>query len=84
MAVEQVKKTFGLPDSTYQKIKSVFILPNRLPAIECQYCQPDNLKSHPYIRYAIANAIVQYRNQHGEFGSLEGPEEDPAYHGGCI
>lgn len=29
----------------------------------------DELKAHPYLRYAIANAIVQYRSQHGNFVS---------------
>ena len=26
---------------------------------------------HPYLRYAIANAIVQFRGQHGNFSSLD-------------
>jgi competence ComEA-like helix-hairpin-helix protein len=31
----------------------------------------DELKLHPYIRWNLANAIVEYRNQHGTFKSLE-------------
>ena len=27
----------------------------------------DEMKAHPYIRYKLANAIVQYRSQHGHF-----------------
>ena len=30
----------------------------------------DELKLHPYIRYALANAIVQYRTQHGKFTGI--------------
>lgn len=30
----------------------------------------DELKSHPYIKYAIANAIVQYRTEHGQFKAV--------------
>ena len=30
----------------------------------------DEMKTHPYIRYNMANAIVQYRNQHGGFIAL--------------
>ena len=26
---------------------------------------------HPYIKWALANAIVEYRNQHGAFKNLE-------------
>jgi DNA uptake protein ComE-like DNA-binding protein len=28
------------------------------------------MKSHPYLRYNLANAIVQYRTQHGNFFSV--------------
>ncbi|MBK9485182.1 MAG: helix-hairpin-helix domain-containing protein [Chitinophagaceae bacterium] len=28
------------------------------------------MKTHPYLRYNIANAIVQYRQQHGSFSSV--------------
>jgi competence ComEA-like helix-hairpin-helix protein len=31
----------------------------------------DELKAHPYIKWNLANAIVEYRNQHGAFKSLE-------------
>lgn len=30
----------------------------------------DDMKVHPYIRYSMANAIVQYRIQHGNFSSI--------------
>ena len=30
----------------------------------------DEMKSHPYLRYALANAIVQYRTQHGNFTAI--------------
>ena len=30
----------------------------------------DELKTHPYIRYNIANAIVQYRLQHGSYKDI--------------
>ncbi len=69
--VEQVAETFGLPDSTFQKIKDKLVLNNAsLKKININTATIDELKSHPYLRYAIANAIVQYRNQHGNFSSL--------------
>jgi DNA uptake protein ComE-like DNA-binding protein len=30
------------------------------------------MKAHPYIRYAISNAIAQYRAQHGSYTSITG------------
>ena len=31
----------------------------------------DELKTHPYIKWNLANAIVEYRNQQGGFKSLD-------------
>jgi competence ComEA-like helix-hairpin-helix protein len=30
----------------------------------------DELKAHPYIRYTLANAIVQFRAAHGKFSAV--------------
>lgn len=69
--VEQVAETFGLPDSTYQKIKDRLVLKTAtVKQININTATIDELKSHPYLRYTIANAIVQYRNQHGNFSSV--------------
>lgn len=70
--VEQVAETFGLPDSTFQKIRSRLSLNTvSVKQININAATVDELKSHPYLRYALANAIVQYKNQHGNFTSLE-------------
>jgi competence ComEA-like helix-hairpin-helix protein len=31
----------------------------------------DELNAHPYIDWKLANAIVEYRNQHGNYHSIE-------------
>ena len=31
----------------------------------------DELKAHPYIKWNIANAIVEYRNQHGNYSGID-------------
>ena len=31
----------------------------------------NTLQQHPYIRWPLANAIVQYRQQHGAYGSVD-------------
>jgi len=68
--IQQVGETFGLPDSTFQKIKPSLLLANTtLKQININTATLDELKSHPYLRYAIANAIVQYRSQHGNFNA---------------
>ncbi|MGG9961752.1 ComEA family DNA-binding protein [Ferruginibacter sp. SUN106] len=68
---EQVGETFGLPDSTFQKIKARLSISNSgIKQLNINTATVDELKAHPYIRYNIANAIVQYRAQHGNFSSV--------------
>ena len=71
-SIEQVKETFGLPDSTYQKIKQYLKLDTPLvKKININTATVDELKAHPYIKYSLANPIVAYRNEHGPFSILE-------------
>jgi competence protein ComEA len=70
-SVEQVGETFGLPDSVFQKIKSMLTLSSaEVKQININTATLEELKAHPYIRYHIANAIVQYRVQHGLYSNL--------------
>jgi competence ComEA-like helix-hairpin-helix protein len=70
--VDQIGEIYGLPDSTFQKIKSRFIIEaTAVHQINVNTATADEMKTHPYLRYAIANAIVQYRTQHGNFSSVE-------------
>ena len=69
-SVEQVGETFGLPDSTFQLIKTrLQCAPVAVQKININTADLNTLKQHPYIRWNIANAIVQYRQQHGAFHS---------------
>jgi competence protein ComEA len=69
--VEQVAETFALPDSVYQKIKDKLVITrNEVKKLNINTATVDELKIHPYLRYNIANALVQYRNQHGNFSSV--------------
>ena len=71
-SVEQVGETFGLPDSIFQKIKESLVLKdNVLKKININTATTDELKSHPYIKWNIANTVVAYRNDHGAFSNIE-------------
>lgn len=71
-AVQQVGETFGLPDSTFQLIRPrLQCSPVALQKININTADVNALKQHPYIRWNIANAIVQYRQQHGVFNTPE-------------
>lgn len=72
VSVQQVGETFGLPDSTFQLIRPrLQCTPIALQKININTADANTLKQHPYIRWNIANAIVQYRQQHGIFHSQE-------------
>ena len=70
--INQIAETYGLPDSTFQKIKSYLKLtdPN-VKKININTATVDELKTHPYIRYQLARPIVAYREQHGLFSKPE-------------
>ena len=71
-SVDQVGETYGLPDSTFQKIKGRLKTDgNSVRKINVNTASKDELKIHPYIRWNLANAIVEYRNQHGNFKSID-------------
>ncbi len=66
--VEQLAETFGLPDSTFQNIKSrLWVNNSTIKQFNINTATVDEMKLHPYIRYNLANAIVQYRIQHNTF-----------------
>ena len=70
-SVEQVGETYGLPDSTFEKIKASLQLNGSVKKLNVNTATKDELKTHPYIKWNLANAIVEYRNQHGAFKSLD-------------
>jgi competence protein ComEA len=70
--VEQVGETYGLPDSTFQQIRAFLqCSATAVRAININTADVNTLKQHPYIRWPLANAIVQYRQQHGAYQSVD-------------
>ncbi|MET0394161.1 MAG: helix-hairpin-helix domain-containing protein [Chitinophagaceae bacterium] len=71
-AIAQVAETYGLPDSTFQKIKPYLQLKNNtVRKININTATVDELKAHPYIKYSIATPLVAYRKEHGVFSRIE-------------
>ncbi len=71
-SISQVAETYGLPDSTFQKIKKYLKLEHiSLRKINLNTATVEELKAHPYIRYSIAQTIVAYRTEHGTFTKQE-------------
>lgn len=71
-SVDQLAETYGLPDSTFQKIRQYLKLENAtIKKININTATVDELKAHPYIKYSLANPIVAFRNEHGLFSKLD-------------
>jgi DNA uptake protein ComE-like DNA-binding protein len=69
---DQVAETFGLPDSTFQKIKPYLRIHSvSLKQIDINTATKETLMSHPYIRWQLARQITDYRLQHGSFQSID-------------
>jgi competence protein ComEA len=73
ISVQQVAETYGLPDSTFQKIKPFLDADNvGLPnTLDINHASQEDLQAHPYLSYQLAKLIIAYRNQHGPFKQKE-------------
>lgn len=70
--MQQVAETYALPDSTFNKIQGLLQCnAASVKQLNINTADANTLKQHPYIRWNLANAIVQYRSQHGNFRSAD-------------
>jgi competence protein ComEA len=70
--IDQIAETFGLPDTTFQKIKPYLrIRSASLKQIDINTATKEILMAHPYIRWQLAQGIIDYRMQHGSFQSVD-------------
>jgi len=68
-SVNQLHEVWGLNDSLYNEIAPhVYVADsNNLTKININAATFNELKAHPYFSYNLANALVNYRIQHGAF-----------------
>jgi competence protein ComEA len=70
--INQVAETFGMQDSTFQKVKPFLNCnPSLITKININTATADELKNHPYLKWQLANIIVNYRKQHGNYKAVE-------------
>ncbi|GJM35365.1 MAG: hypothetical protein DHS20C18_43660 [Saprospiraceae bacterium] len=70
-SIDQIAETYGLPDSTFQKIKPQLLLSRILKTIGINKVTAEELKSHPYLTWKQAQVIISYREQHGPYKSAD-------------
>jgi competence protein ComEA len=68
---EQLLEVYGLDSLKYNEIKDQLVLDDQaLTRINLNTALFDDLKNHPYLKYKQANAIIQFRKQHGNYGNI--------------
>ncbi len=69
---EQLKEIYGFRIETYDKIKNkIEVLDSTIIRININTVSIEAFKNHPYINWNLANSIVNYREQHGQYTSIE-------------
>jgi len=69
---DQLKEVYGLKEETLIQLDTqlVFTL-TKIRKISINTATKEELKAHPYLFWKHANAIVNYRKQHGAYQSVE-------------
>lgn len=71
-SVNQLSEVYGMSEQTLSMIKeNITVNTKNVEQISVNLSSVNQLKKHPYITWNIANAIVNYRKQHGNFTKLE-------------
>lgn len=72
IAVSQLKEVYGIDSVKFaQIVAQVTVSPASVRKIDINHCTFDDIKYFPYLRYKQANAIIEYRRQHGDFRNIE-------------
>ena len=68
---EQLKEVYGLDELKYAEIKDQLkVDASKIRKIDINNITFDRLRLMPYLDYKQVNAIIEYRNQHGNFTSV--------------
>ncbi|RWY57133.1 ComEA family DNA-binding protein [Mucilaginibacter gilvus] len=68
---EQLKEVYGLDELKYAEIKGQLkVDASKIRKIDINNITFDKLRLMPYLDYKQVNAIIEYRNQHGDYSSL--------------
>jgi len=69
--LEQLREVYGLEDALYGEIIPFLTLDTaRIDKININKVMIAELRKHPYIKWNVAKAIVNYRDQHGPYKTV--------------
>ena len=68
---DQLKEVYGMDDDRYAEMQAqVSVDPSHIQKIHINKVDFESLKHFPYLTFKQMNAIVQFREQHGDYTSL--------------
>lgn len=67
---DQVRETYGLPTETADELLKYGFVNGNIKKLKVNQLAIADLR-HPYLKFAQARAIIAYREQHGNFKSIE-------------
>lgn len=71
VSVEQISEVWGLPDSTYQSLRSKMTVTDaKVNQVNINTSNMETMRLHPYINYSLARIIYNYRLQHGLYSDI--------------
>ena len=71
-SVNQVREVYGIPEELFNRIEPLLICDSvSIQKININTAMADVLSRHPYISYSASRLLVQYRQQHGPFSSVD-------------
>jgi competence protein ComEA len=77
--VSQISEVWGLPDSTYRKIKSHLTVNSKLiHRMNINLTDVETMRNHPYLRAGLAKKIAIYVKNNGAVETLESIKDIPA------
>ncbi len=71
VSIDQVAETYHLPDSTFQQIRPFLRASPIKSQIAINQVDAKTLQAHPFINWKEANAIINYRYQHGNYSQVD-------------
>lgn len=77
-SVQQLHEVWGMNDTLFDKISDLVYLTDSTPGtLHINSIALDELGRHPYIGFTVAKVLINYRDQHSGFKSLEEVKKVP-------
>lgn len=72
VSLEQLKEIWGFDeDILYDLDGKISVDASKAKIFDLNTVKAEELKTHPYFKYKLSNAIVNYRMQHGSYAGME-------------